>query len=85
MTAEERVIRELILQLKRGRIDRGYFRRKFDIDVWDRFAAPIAQLRDAGHLAVDDRHAVLERRSLLTVDELLPEFFLPQHRSARYT
>jgi oxygen-independent coproporphyrinogen III oxidase len=85
MTADERLVRELILQLKRGRIERDYFRRKFDIDAWDRFAAPITRLQASGDMVVDDHHAVLTRRSLLAVDELLPEFFLPQHRSARYT
>jgi oxygen-independent coproporphyrinogen-3 oxidase len=85
MTAEEKVVRELILQLKTGRVDAAYFREKFGVEILDRFAKPFGDLRDAGHLAIDDDRVQLARESLLRVDELLHGFFLPQHRGARYT
>jgi len=83
-TAEERLIREFILQLKLGRVSRAYFQTKFDIELTERFAAPLQRLRDWGFLTVAGDQVRLEREALLQVDRLLPEFFLPQHRNARY-
>ena len=85
MTGEEKLIRELILQMKLGRLDRGYFKSKFSTDVVERYSAPFERLREAGHLSVRDDEIVLARESLLKVDELLHEFFLPQHKNVRYT
>ncbi|NUQ61421.1 MAG: coproporphyrinogen III oxidase, partial [Pirellulales bacterium] len=85
MTEEEKLIRELILQLKFGKLDRAYFQRKFGVDLYDRFAEPLGRLRDEGHLAIDDQRVSVRRASLLGIDELLHDFFLPQHRTARYT
>ncbi len=85
MSDEEKLIRELILQMKLGRLDRAYFRNKFSTDVVERFSVPFEKLRGAGHLSVSDDEIVLARESLLKVDELLHEFFLPQHKDVRYT
>ena len=84
-TPEERLIRELILQLKTGKLDIEYFRRKFGVDMLDRFAEPFETLREVGHLVLENDRVVLNRESLLMVDQLLHEFFLPQHRDVRYT
>jgi len=84
-TSDEKLIRELILQLKLGELDLEYFRRKFGADVLAKFAEPFENLRAAGHLDVQGERVVLARESLLMVDEFLHEFFLPQHRDARYT
>lgn len=84
-TADERLIREMILQLKTGELDLDYFRTKFDTDILKKFAGPFEKLRTAGHLTSNDNRVVLTRESLLMVDQLLHEFFLPQHRDARYT
>ncbi|MHB8519130.1 MAG: coproporphyrinogen-III oxidase family protein [Limisphaerales bacterium] len=83
-TAEERLIRELILQLKLGRVSRAYFRQKFGVDITERFAEPMRRLRDWGYLAMDGDEVRLNREGLLQVDRLLHEFFLPQHSHARY-
>jgi len=83
-TAEERLIRELILQLKLGHISRAYFRDKFDVEVTERFAEPMARLKDWGFLSFDGDQVLLDRDGLLQVDRLLHEFFLPQHKNARY-
>jgi hypothetical protein len=34
---------------------------------------------------MDDNQVVLNRQSLLMVDQLLHGFFLPEHQNARYT
>ena len=83
-TEEERVIRELILQMKLGHVRRKYFQDKFGIDVRQRFAIPLGRLQDLGFLTADQDSLRLNRDGLLQVDKLLHEFFLPQHQSARY-
>ncbi len=83
---EERAIRELVLQLKRGFVRPAYFRDKYGIGVLERFAEPLATLRDEGYLSQADADLVaLSREGLLRVDVLLPRFFLPEHRGIRYT
>ncbi|HLK64927.1 MAG TPA: coproporphyrinogen-III oxidase family protein [Bryobacteraceae bacterium] len=83
-TAEERMIREFILQMKLGHVHRDYFQQKFGVDVRQRFAAPLSHLEDAGMLRTDTQNLQLNRNGLLQVDRLLWEFFLPQHRGSRY-
>ena len=83
-TDDERLIREFILQLKLGKVSRTYFERKFGVDVTTRFAEPMQQLKDWGFLTVDADTVRLNRPALLQVDRLLHEFFLPEHRNARY-
>ena len=85
-TDEERLIRELVLQLKFGSIRPAYFRDKYRVDVLSRFAEPLAWLRDHGYLqrATPDVVA-LTREGLLRVDALLPHFFRSEHRGIRYT
>jgi oxygen-independent coproporphyrinogen III oxidase len=85
-TAQERLIRETILQLKRGSIAPAYFAQKFAVDVRARFADAWASLEEEGYLeeASSDRIA-LTREGLLRVDMLLQRFFLPEHRGVRYT
>jgi oxygen-independent coproporphyrinogen-3 oxidase len=82
--ADERLIREFILQLKLGRIDSAYFARKFAIDPLVRFKPQLDALVAAGHLAIDGKRLTLTRAALLQVDSLLHAFFLPQHANARY-
>ena len=84
-TQEERMIRELILQMKLGHVHRAYFQGKFGVDIQQRFADSLSKLQDRGFLALDENSLRLSRAGLLQVDRLLHEFFLPQHRNARYT
>ena len=81
----ERLIRELVLQMKLGRLDASYFRTKFGASILEDFAAPFAALRDEGYVDWKKDRIELTSEGLLRVDSLLPGFFLPQHRDARYT
>jgi oxygen-independent coproporphyrinogen III oxidase len=83
-TAEERLIRELILQFKLGHIRPSYFRTKFGVDVPQRFAGPLRQLTEWGFLESGADTLSFNRDGLLQVDRLIHEFFLPEHRHARY-
>jgi oxygen-independent coproporphyrinogen-3 oxidase len=84
-TEEERMIRELILQMKLGRVSRSYFQQKFRVNVAERFRQQFDDLRMKSLLTDQDDWLVLTREALLRVDPLLHAFFLPQHRGARYT
>jgi oxygen-independent coproporphyrinogen III oxidase len=85
-TDEERMIREFILQLKRGSIKPAYFAGKYGVDVLERFREPLASLAGEGYLleAGPDRVA-FSREGLLRADVLLRRFFLPRHSGIRYT
>jgi len=81
----ERLIRELILQMKLGRLDASYFRTKFGASILEEFEEPFAALRGERYLDWKKDRIELSREGLLRVDSLLPGFFLPEHRDARYT
>jgi oxygen-independent coproporphyrinogen-3 oxidase len=86
LSRDERVVREFVLQLKWGRVDPQPFQDKHGVDIIDMFAKPLSDLADAGLLAdsTDDGAVLLSREGLLRVDELIPRFYLPEHREARY-
>jgi coproporphyrinogen III oxidase-like Fe-S oxidoreductase len=84
-TADERLIREFILQLKLGSVSADYFSRKFDVDPRERFAEPLKRICDWGFAGIEGSQIKIKREGLLQVDRLLHEFFLPEHRHARYT
>jgi oxygen-independent coproporphyrinogen-3 oxidase len=85
-TPDERFVREFVLQLKRGSVEPGYFRAKYDVDVLERYRSPLAELRDEGYVrAADPELVALSREGLLRADALLPRFFLPEHVGIRYT
>ena len=85
-SVEERLIREFILQLKRGAVRPAYFAEKYGIDPLDRFAPQLESLRADGWLStLNPERIALTRDGLLRVDSLLHGFFLPEHRGIRYT
>lgn len=84
-TSEERMIRELVLRFKLGHLSAGYFRKKFGIEIHDRFAVALSTIRAWGYLIDDGDDVRLNREGLLRADRLVHEFFLPQHRDTRYT
>jgi oxygen-independent coproporphyrinogen-3 oxidase len=83
--ADERLIREFVLQLKLGSIRPSYFRRKYGVEVLERFGEPLDGLREEGLLTIGADRVALSRDGLLRVDSLLPRFFRPEHASVRYT
>ena len=83
-TDDERLIREFVLQLKLGQVSCKYFQDKFGVDIRERFAIPLQTLHDGGFGRAEGDTIRLNREGLLQVDRLLHEFFLPQHRNARY-
>jgi oxygen-independent coproporphyrinogen-3 oxidase len=84
-TPEERMIRELILQMKLGRVNAPYFSEKFGEDIRTRFAPQWAELGQRKLADWQGERFELTREALLKVDTLLPAFFLPRHQNARYT
>jgi oxygen-independent coproporphyrinogen-3 oxidase len=84
-TRHQMLIREMILQLKRGYLDVGYFRVKFDVGILDHWAAEFNEHRENGMLEFDADQVRLTRKGFLHADALLPSFFEAEHQGVRYT
>jgi oxygen-independent coproporphyrinogen-3 oxidase len=84
-TRHQLLVREMILQLKTGAIDAGYFRDKFGVEVLDEWRDAWQEFVTDGYLAIDGDRVTLTRAGLLRVDALLPAFFEPEHQGVRYT
>ena len=85
-TEEERLIRELVLQLKLGSVRPAYFREKYHVNILDQFRGQLDSLASEGYLeAAAPDLVALTRQGLLRVDTLLPRFFRPEHVGIRYT
>ena len=74
-TRRDLLVRELVLQLKRGRLDTTRLHAKYGIDPLVEWAAAWESLRAAGHLERIAPSPILSRQGLLQVDSLLPAFF----------
>ena len=85
LSARERLVRELILQLKLGGVERRYFREKFKTDVLESFAEPLDEARRRGWLTIGDEAVTVTRQGLVRVDRWLPVFYLPEHQNLRYS
>jgi oxygen-independent coproporphyrinogen-3 oxidase len=85
-SVDERLIREFILQMKRGSVRPAYFQEKYAADPIARFAPQLASLQSEGFLAeLTPARIALTREGLMRVDSLLHRFFLPEHTGIRYT
>jgi oxygen-independent coproporphyrinogen-3 oxidase len=84
LTPKQKLIREMILQLKTGRLDIEYFKLKFGVDVWSEFQPAYDVLRRNEMLERNNGTIALTRRGLLQVDSFLSEFFEPELKSVRY-
>jgi oxygen-independent coproporphyrinogen-3 oxidase len=84
-TERERLTREVILQLKRGWLERGAFERKFGVDVVEDYAEAFGSLTEQGLATVGPDRVDLSAGGILRVDQLLPRFYDEQYRGARYT
>lgn len=84
LTPKQRLIREMVLQLKTGWLDTGYFKKKFGVNVWEEFQPVYADLENKSLLHRDNGTIKLSRRGLLQVDHFLLDFFEPELRTVRY-
>jgi oxygen-independent coproporphyrinogen-3 oxidase len=84
LSVEEQMVREFIMQLKLGMVERDYFRRKFGVDVVERMGAIVAILARRGWMQIEDGTIRLTRQGLVRADRLLPAFYLPTHRDRPY-
>lgn len=84
LTPKQNLIREMVLQLKTGAIDSGYFHNKFGVDVWQEFQPVYERLSQEGMLQRNNGSIELTRRGLLQVDHFLAEFFEPELKAVRY-
>ena len=84
-TPHQRLIREMILQMKEGHISAEPFQQKFGVNILQEFAKPFAAQQAKGYLNVQGNDVTLTRKGLLQADTLLPEYFEEQHREVRYT
>jgi len=84
LTPKQRLIREMVLQLKTGVLDTGYFQQKYGVDVWKEFLPVYENLAADDLLGRENGAIQLTRRGLLEVDGFLPEFFEPELRTVRY-
>ena len=85
LAAGERMVREFVLQLKLGAVERSYFLEKFGSDVGAVFAVALREHQDSGYLLVDDERISLTDSGFLCVDRILPTFYMPHHRDVRYS
>jgi oxygen-independent coproporphyrinogen-3 oxidase len=85
VTQNQLLIREMILQLKTGKIDAGYFRKKFGAEILQQFREGFEEMVEEGAATIDGDHVTLLREGLLRVDTLLPRFFEPEFQNIRYT
>jgi len=84
-TPQQALIREMILQLKKGHLDVAYFRDKFQVDIVEHWREAWNAHAENGMLQLDGDSIQLTRKGLLQVDSLLPVFFESEHQGVRYT
>ena len=84
LTPKQRLIREMVLQLKTGALNTGYFQKKYGVDVWEEFLPVYENLAANQLLGRQNGTIQLTRRGLLEVDRFLVDFFEPELRTVRY-
>ncbi|MBY0459020.1 MAG: coproporphyrinogen III oxidase, partial [Gemmataceae bacterium] len=84
-TARDRLIREVVLLLKTGHLDVGYFRDKYGIDIREAFSGALDKLQRDGWLVAGGEAIDCTPDGLIQIDRHLPTFFDPQYVSSRYT
>ena len=84
-TPRQLLIREMILQLKRGFLDRAAFANKYGVDILATWSDVWDDYRNSGYVDWDAQEIRLSREGLLRADGLLSAFFEPEFRGVRYT
>jgi oxygen-independent coproporphyrinogen-3 oxidase len=85
ITPRQALIREMVLQLKKGHLDESYFSKKYDVDIVDEWRSTWEEYVREGYAMLEEGRVSLTREGLLRVDALLPAFFQPEFRDVRYT
>jgi oxygen-independent coproporphyrinogen-3 oxidase len=85
MSEKEELTRELILQLKLGRISKDYFDKKFGVDIISEYMSAFEELKQKEMLVINNGDVQVTEKGLLRVDELLPSFYDDKYRESRYT
>ena len=84
LTNKQLLIREMVLQLKTGRIEIDYFKEKFGLDITEEFSETYEKLTHERMLERQNGTIALTRDGLLRVDTFAHQFFEPEHRDIRY-
>jgi len=85
LTEQNQLVREFVLQLKWGAVSAVPFQKKFGVNIFENFQAPLARLVREGFLVCSENEVLLTRAGLLRADRLLSEFYQPQYCDVRYT
>jgi oxygen-independent coproporphyrinogen-3 oxidase len=85
ITPHQQLVREMILQLKTGWVERAYFPDKFGADILEEFAVEFGELAEARVVRILENGVEVTPDGLLQIDRHLPTFFEPQYRGGRYT
>lgn len=85
LSDRDRLVREFILQLKLGHASAQYFQNTFGVNILEVFAQPLRELREEHLLNTSTSGVRMTGEGLLKVDRLLPRFYGPLFREARYT
>lgn len=87
LSNHQRLVREMILQLKRGYLKVAYFQRKFGTDILDQWPDAWRDYEEDGLCQIDREAGCIQltRAGLLQADSMLPAFFEPQFQGVRYT
>ncbi|WP_425394915.1 coproporphyrinogen-III oxidase family protein [Aeoliella sp.] len=85
ITPHQALVREMILQLKKGWLDPAYFQDKYNVDIVDHWKETWVDYIEYGLVELRDEKLFLTRNGLMRVDSLLPAFFEPEHQGVRYT
>lgn len=79
------LVREMILQLKKGFLEADYFQNKFGVNIIEQWQATWNKYVDEGFARLNPGRIELTMDGLLRVDSLLPPFFEKEHQGVRYT
>ena len=82
--AEEAMIREWVLQLKLGKVNRQPFIKKFGVDPFEKWSDVLKEYVDGKLMTIDGDVLSIPRQTLLRIDTLLIAFFKLEHRGVRY-
>jgi oxygen-independent coproporphyrinogen-3 oxidase len=83
-TKRQKLIREMILQLKLGYIDIAPFIEKFGQNITEVWKDEFDDLVQRGLATITKDRIALSEEAVLQVDGLLPAFYEPEYRGTRY-